>query len=140
MKKRYYLAAEHVNKCYGFNDNKLKPVLKAFFFFFFSSGGRKTKYFEKLPVTLTHFPHSPVDGIHPIAVCGSYKDPLDVCEDGHELPPADWNISAMQRERFWFQHNFFSMHFRRLQVNSAFWSVDSQITSSLKRDITDLHM
>lgn len=51
-----------------------------------------------MPVANTRFPHLPIDGIHPIAVCGSYEDPLHICKNSHELPPADWKISAMHRE------------------------------------------
>lgn len=100
---------------------------------------RKQAFCETDCSKRTRFPHSPVDGIHPIAVRSSYKDPLHICKDSHELPPADWNVSAMHRERFWFQHNFFSVLFRRLQVNPPFWSADSQVTS-LDRAMRERHL
>lgn len=95
---------------------------------------RENECSEKLPVA-----HSPVDGIHPIGVRGSYEDPLHICKDSHELPPAHRSISAMHGERFWFQHYFFGVLFKRLQVHPLFWSADSQV-ASLDRAMRERHL
>lgn len=42
------------------------------------------------------FQQLPVDGIHPIAVCGSYKESFYIRQNSHKFPFADWD--AVQHE------------------------------------------